>query len=108
MWFLSLFVGALPALLKGIVEVLVPLLKGLVEGFVELCKLWYEGIKDILDNFATIVTVLTLVLVPVGYVKWEANQEIQAIHQDYRAKWEPKKKTTKPITPKPTEWKWWS
>lgn len=94
--FLLTALGAIPALLKGAVEVLTPLFKGFSELLVWLVKTMWEGLVDIIDSPKTLLTVGILVFAPLAFEKWEHRQEVKAIHADYRAKWQPKK-NSKPV-----------
>ena len=91
--------GVIPAALKAIVEGATPLLKALSEFVVWLIKAMWEGFTDIMDNMKTLLTVAILVLVPLSWQHIQHKVEIAAIHKDYRAKWQPKKRaTTSPVS----------
>lgn len=57
------------SIIKEFIVGLSPLLKGASEGVVYLAKLFWAGIKDIVDNFNTIVTVLALCVAVFLYAK---------------------------------------
>lgn len=104
MWSILLsFVGVLgviPSILKAIIEGATPLLKALSEFVVWLIKAMWEGFTDIMDNMKTLLTVAILVATPIVMMKYDHYKEVKAIHADYHAKWQPKKKS-KPVVQAP-------
>lgn len=83
--------GVIPSILKAIIEGATPLLKALSEFVVWLIKAMWEGFTDIMDNMKTLLTVSILVLGPLSWQHIQHKFEVNAIHKDYRAKWQPKK-----------------
>jgi hypothetical protein len=90
--------GVIPSILKAIIEGATPLLKALSEFVVWLIKAMWEGFTDIMDNMKTLLTVAILVFGPLSWQHIQHRWEINAIHKDYRAKWQPKSKKTSPIS----------
>jgi hypothetical protein len=59
---LPAFVGSILKILATAFEIVSPLLKGIFEALVEYFKILWEGLKDILDSWKTIVTVISMLL----------------------------------------------
>lgn len=97
---MSLFgiLGVIPSILKAIIEGATPLLKALSEFVVWLIKAMWEGFTDIMDNMKTLLTVALLVLGPLSWQHIQHKFEVNAIHNDYRAKWQPKSKRNSTLT----------
>lgn len=102
---LSGVASSIAKVLASLIEVVSPLLKGLSEFVVWLVKTLWEGFKDIVDNIATIITVLVLVGFSFGYSKFDTikkeevkcKQEIKVVEKKVYAKCKCAPKTvTKP------------
>lgn len=97
-------IGAILRIVASVSEVIAPLLRGLMEAIVEWTKIMWEGFKDILDSWKTVLTVLTLLAVAYGTAKVPAKIDELECRQQIEAL----KKRIPKATPKQstTEWRW--
>ena len=66
---LPALLGSLLKILATAFDIISPLLKGIFEALVEYAKILWEGLKDILDNWKTIATVVTMLVALFAYDK---------------------------------------
>lgn len=97
-------IGAILRIIASITEVAAPLLRGMMEAVVEWVKIMWEGLKDILDSWKTVATVLTLVAIAYATAKIPAKLDEQSCAAQIEAL---KKRIPKaPAKQTTSEWRW--
>lgn len=105
----SYFLGltAVLRIVASIVEIITPLLRGLMEAIVEWLGIMWEGIKDIIDSWKTVITVVSFVLI--AYLTAKVPAKIEQ-HKCATEKQELKKQIPTVKKPKkqepPVEFRW--